>query len=98
MSALPAEQPDQYHPAVILSQLADEEERATFRRQYREALREAEDPENWGRLQKLLRLWRGHILMMRQPGYYEARERARNPETGTWLSLDEALAHARSTR
>lgn len=72
MSALPAETPDPYHPGVILSQLAKDDERATFRRQYQEALREAEDPANWGRLQKLLRLWHGHILMAEQPGYEEA--------------------------
>lgn len=79
MSALPAEPPDPCHPAVILSQLVDEDERASFRRQYQEALREAEDPENWGRLQKLLRLWHGHVLMMQQPGYHEAWEQARQP-------------------
>lgn len=65
---------------MILSQLAEKDERAAFRRQYREALGEAEDPGQWGRLQKLLRLWNGHILMAQQPGYEEAWAAARQPE------------------
>lgn len=100
MSALPAESPHENprDPRVILAQLPDEDERSAFLRQYREALDAARDPDGWEELSRVLRLWHGHILMMRQPGYREARERARRPETGTWLSLDQALAHARSTR
>lgn len=73
------ERPDPLHPALILSQLTDKGERAAFRRQCEEALDAAGNPDSREELQRVLRLWHGHTLMMRQPGYKEAAERADRP-------------------
>lgn len=96
MSALPAEPaPDPRDPQVILEQLSDREERQTFLRQYREAAEAAREPAGWAELNRVLRLWAGHVTMMQQPGYQEAREHARGLVDGG-MFLDDYIRMHRS--
>ena len=88
VSAMPAEPaPSPLDPVQILHSLP-EHERGAFVAAYRQALGAAADPEGFGELLRLLRLWSGHALLAAQPGYDEARQAARRPVSGGMLLDD----------
>jgi len=96
MSALPSEPSpleDPLDPERILRVLP-ELERETFLTQYRRAVDEARDPAGWKDLRRFLRLWSLHAIAVAQPGYYEARDAARNG-TGGGMSLEQAVQRYR---
>ena len=72
MSAMPADPaPSPLDPVRILAALP-ESDREPFLAAYRQALADAADPEGFGELLRMLRLWWGHSLMAARPGYAEA--------------------------
>lgn len=92
MTALPADPPQQedpLDPERILRSLP-ERERETFLAEYRRALGEAQDPACWPELRRFLRLWAWRAVAVAEPGYYEARDRAR-AGTGGGMLLEDAL-------
>jgi hypothetical protein len=91
MPAEPA--PGPLDPVRILHSLP-QSDRDPFLTAYRQALANAADPEGFGELLRLLRLWSGHALMAAQPGYQEAREAARRPVSGGML-LDDVVREIR---
>lgn len=95
MTALPTEHDDPLDPARILADLP-EDDQAFFRSQYEEHVIEARDPAGWGELRRFLRLWRFHADATHEPGYWEAREAARNG-TGGGMPLEEVIRAYRST-
>jgi hypothetical protein len=70
MSAKPVRVEDPDDPEVILRDLPVRE-RAEFLRQYREAVDVAHDPPGYGRLQRLLHVWRLTVIAIGRVGYYE---------------------------
>ena len=97
MSAPPADaapQGDPLDPERILQALPAPE-RETFLAQYRRAVNDALDPAGWKALRRFLRLWAMHALAVNQPGYYEARDAARQG-TGGGMALEQALQQRRS--
>ncbi len=96
MSALPVDPPQQedpLDPEQILRTLP-ERERETFLAEYRRAVDEAHDPAGWPELRRFLRLWAWRAIAVAEPGYYEARERAR-AGTGGGMLLEDALRQYR---
>jgi hypothetical protein len=92
VSALPADPPQQedpLDPERILRSLP-ERERETFLAEYRRAVGEARDPARWSELRRFLRLWAWRAVAVAEPGYYEARDRAR-AGTGGGMLLEDAL-------
>jgi Family of unknown function (DUF6247) len=92
VSALPADPPqedDPLDPERILRSLP-ERERETFLAEYRRAVDEARDPARWSELRRFLRLWAWRAVAVAEPGYYEARDRAR-AGTGGGMLLADAL-------
>ena len=92
MTALPADPPQQedpLDPERILRSLP-ERERETFLAEYRRAVGEASDPAQWPELRRFLRLWAWRAIAVAEPGYYEARDRAR-AGTGGGMLLADAL-------
>ena len=92
MTALPAgppQQEDPLDPERILRSLP-ERERKTFLAEYRRAVDEARDPARWSELRRFLRLWAWRAVAIAEPGYYEARDRAR-AGTGGGMLLADAL-------
>jgi hypothetical protein len=77
MSAKPVRVEDQNDPEVILRDLPVRE-RAEFLRQYREAVDVAHDPPGYGRLQRLLHVWRLTVIAIGRVGYYEELAAVRN--------------------
>ena len=91
MSALPVDPPpreDLADPESILRALPDRE-RETFLTEYRRAVDSAHDPAGWPELRRFLRLWAWRAIAVAEPGYYEARERAR-AGTGGGMLLEDA--------
>lgn len=101
VTALPAEppsaEPDPLDPERILRALP-ERERETFLAQYRLELDGARDPAGWQQLRRFLRLWAFRAIAVAQPGYYEARERARAGDATGGVLLDDAIAAIRAGR
>lgn len=96
MTALPVEPPqhqDPLDPERILRALPDRE-RETFLAEYQRAMDEARDPAGWPELRRFLRLWALRAIAVAEPGYYEARERAR-AGTGGGMLLEDALRQYR---
>ena len=95
VTALPADpQPeDPYDPEQILRALP-EQEQSVFLVQYRRALDGARDPGGWKDLRRFLRLWAWRAVAVAEPGYYEARERAR-AGTGGGMLLEDAIRQYR---
>ncbi len=96
MSALPVDPPQQedpLDPGHILRVLP-ERERETFLAEYRRAVDGAHDPAGWPELRRFLRLWAWRAIAVAEPGYYEARERAR-AGTGGGMLLEDALRQYR---
>jgi len=92
VSALPADPPQQedpLDPERILRSLP-ERERETFLAEYRRAVDEARDLARWSELRRFLRLWAWRAVAVAEPGYYEARDRAR-AGTGGGMLLEDAL-------
>lgn len=92
MSALPIDpspREDPLDPERILRVLP-EQERETFLAQYQRAVDDARDPAGWKDLRRFLRLWALRAIAVAQPGYYEARDAARNG-TGDGMLLEQAL-------
>jgi hypothetical protein len=92
VTALPADPPQQedpHDPERILRSLP-ERERETFLAEYRRAVDEARDPARWSELRRFLRLWAWRAVAVAEPGYYEARDRAR-AGTGGGMLLADAL-------
>jgi hypothetical protein len=92
VTALPANPPQQENPLDperILRSLP-ERERETFLAEYRRAVDEARDPARWSELRRFLRLWAWRAVAVAEPGYYEARDRAR-AGTGGGMLLADAL-------
>ncbi len=88
VSAQPIDPPeDLLDPERILRELP-EDERGFFLSQYREAAEAAREPAGWKQLRRVLRLWRYHAEAMKEPGYHEAREAARNGTGGGMLLED----------
>jgi hypothetical protein len=87
MTAQPVEHGDPHDPVSILADLP-EDEREFFLSQYHEAVEAARDPAGWKDLRQLLRLWRFHADATSEPGYWEAREAARNGTGGGMLLED----------
>jgi hypothetical protein len=77
MSAKPVRVEDPDDPEVILRDLPVRE-RAEFLRQYREAVDVAHDPPGYGRLQRLLHVWRVTVIAIGRVGYYEELAAVRN--------------------
>ena len=77
MSAKPVRVEDPNDPEVILRDLPVRE-RAEFLCQYREAVDVAHDPLGYGRLQRLLRVWRLTVIAIGRVGYYEELAAVRN--------------------
>jgi hypothetical protein len=96
MSALPADPPqreDPLDPERILRVLPDRE-RETFLAEYLRALDVARDPAGWPELRRFLRLWAWRAIAVAEPGYYEARDRARAGTRGGML-LEDAVRQYR---
>jgi hypothetical protein len=96
VTALPVEPPqhqDPLDPERILRALPDRE-RETFLAEYQRAMDEARDPAGWPELRRFLRLWALRAIAVAEPGYYEARERAR-AGTGGGMLLEDALRQYR---
>lgn len=93
---MPADVPQesQIDPERILRVLP-ELERATFLDEYERAVDEAHDPAGWKHLNRFLRLWAMRAIAVSEPGYYEARDRAR-AGTGDGMLLDDAVRARRS--
>jgi hypothetical protein len=83
------QQEDPLDPERILRSLPDRE-RETFLAEYRRAVEEARDPARWSELRRFLRLWAWRAVAVAEPGYYEARDRAR-AGTGGGMLLADAL-------
>jgi hypothetical protein len=77
MCAKPVRVEDPDDPEVILRDLPVRE-RAEFLRQYREAVDVAHDPPGYGRLQRLLHVWRLTVIAIGRVGYYEELAAVRN--------------------
>jgi hypothetical protein len=77
MCAKPVRVEDPDDPEVILRDLPVRE-RAEFLRQYREAVDVAHDPPGYGRLQRLLHVWRVTVIAIGRVGYYEELAAVRN--------------------
>ena len=77
MSAKPVRVEDPNDLEVILRDLPVRE-RAEFLRQYREAVDVAHDPLGYGRLQRLLHVWRLTVIAIGRVGYYEELAAVRN--------------------
>ena len=56
--------------------------------QYRRAMNDALDPAGWKDLRQFLRLWAKRALAVSQPGYYEARDAARQGTGGGMATWD----------
>ena len=82
-------------PQPILRDLP-EDQRDAFTADCRQALDQAQDPARWDDLEKVLRLWRYRATVMKDPGYWQAREQARTG-TGEWISLEDYLRQRRGT-
>ena len=54
----------------------------------------AHDPAGWPELRRFLRLWAWRAIAVAEPGYYEARDRAR-AGTGGGMLLEDALRQYR---
>ena len=96
MTALPIDPPpgeDPLDPERIL-QVLPERERETFLAQYQGAVDAAHDPAGWKDLRRFLRLWAMRAIAVAQPGYYQARDRARDG-TGGGMPLEDALRRYR---
>jgi len=96
VTAVPVEPPqhqDPLDPERILRALPDRE-RETFLAEYQRAMDEARDPAGWPELRRFLRLWALRAIAVAEPGYYEARERAR-AGTGGGMLLEDALRQYR---
>jgi hypothetical protein len=92
VTALPADLPqyeDPYDPAQILRALP-ESERETFLTGYRRVVDEARDPAAWPELRRFLRLWSFRVIVVNQPGYYEAWEKV-NAGVGSGMLLEDAI-------
>jgi len=61
---------------------------------YREAADGAHDPEGWDYLRRVLHAWRARAIAVRQPGFYEAEEAARDG-TGDGMPLEDYLRERR---
>lgn len=97
MSALPADPAppgDPLDPELILQALPVREQE-TFLTQYRQAMNDALDPAGWKDLRRFLRLWAKRALAVSQPGYYEARDAARQGNGGG-IALERALLQHRT--
>lgn len=95
MTALPvdpAQQEDPLDPERILRSLP-ERERETFLAEYRQAVDEARDPARWADLRRFLRLWAWRAVAVAEPGYYQARDRARAGTGGGMLLADALRQH-----
>jgi hypothetical protein len=77
MCAKPVRVEDPDDPEVILRDLPVRE-RAEFLRQYREAVDVAHDPPGYGRLQRLLHVWRVTVIAIGRVGYYGELAAVRN--------------------
>jgi Family of unknown function (DUF6247) len=101
VTALPVEppsaEPDPLDPDRILRALPVAE-RETFLTGYRQELEAARDPAGWRELRRFLRLWAFRAIAVAQPGYYEARERARVGDDAGGMLLDDAIAAIRTDR
>jgi hypothetical protein len=96
VSALPVDPPqpeDPLDPERILRALPHRE-RETFLAEYRRAVDSAHDPAGWPHLRRFLRLWAMRAIAVAEPGFYEARGRAR-VGAGGGMPLDDALGHSR---
>jgi hypothetical protein len=93
MSALPAEHEDPLDPERIMRALP-ERERGAFLAQYQEAVDGAHEPSGWSSLRRLLHLWALRAVAVAQPGYYEARDRARAGASTGGMLLDDALGQS----
>jgi len=96
VTALPIDPPpdeDPLDPERILQALP-EQERQTFLPQYQRAVDGARDPAGWKHLRRLLRLWAMRAIAVAQPGYYEARDLARDGKGGG-MPLEDALRQYR---
>ena len=93
MPVEPPQHEDPLDPERILRALPDRE-RETFLAQYQRAMDEARDPAGWPELRRFLRLWAMRAIVVAEPGYYEARERAR-AGTGAGMLLEDALREYR---
>jgi DNA-binding PadR family transcriptional regulator len=80
-------------PRSILRELP-RREHENFLAIYREAVDGAHDPEGWDYLRRVLRAWKARAIAVRQPGFYEAEEAARNG-TGEGMLLDDYLRERR---
>jgi Family of unknown function (DUF6247) len=89
LPADPSQQEDPLDPERILRSLP-EREQETFLAEYRRAVEEARDPARWSELRRFLRLWAWRAIAVAEPGYYEARDRAR-AGTGGGMLLADAL-------
>jgi hypothetical protein len=94
MSALPAEHEDPLDPERIMRALP-ERERETFLAQYRQAVDGAHEPSGWPALRRMLHLWALRAVAVAQPGYYEARDRARAGVSNGGMLLDDAVGQYR---
>jgi hypothetical protein len=94
LSADPAPPSDPLDPELILSALPTRE-REMFLTQYRQAVNDALDPAGWKELRRFLRLWAKRALAVGQPGYYQARDAARQG-TGGGMALERALLRHRT--
>lgn len=101
VSALPVDpppaEPDPLDPERILRALPASE-REAFLAGYRRELEAARDPAGWAELRRFLRLWAFRVIAMAQPGYFEARERARAGDDTGGMLLDDAIAAIRAGR
>ena len=93
MPVEPPQHQDPLDPERILRALPDRE-RETFLAEYQRAMDEARDPAGWPELRRFLRLWALRAIAVAEPGYYEARERAR-AGTGGGMLLEDALRQYR---
>jgi hypothetical protein len=94
MSALPAEHEDPLDPERIMRALP-ERERETFLAQYRQAVDGAHEPSGWPALRRMLHLWALRTVAVAQPGYYEARDRARAGVSTGGMLLEDAVGQYR---
>jgi hypothetical protein len=81
-------------PEVMHVHALPECERETFLAEYRLAVDDAHEPAGWPELRRFLRLWAFRAVAVAEPGYYEARERAR-AGTGGGMLLEDALRQYR---
>jgi Family of unknown function (DUF6247) len=95
VSAFPAGHEDPLDPERIMRALP-ERERETFLAQYRQAVDGAHEPSGWSALRRMLHLWTLRGVAVAQPGYYEARDRARAGVSTGWMLLGVSVGHYRS--